>query len=171
VVRAVAELAQWGAPRCRPGAGRGLAFARYNNLKAYAAIIVDLEVNDAAEVCLRRIFIAADAGQIVDRDGLALQIEGAALQSASWTLYEQVTFDERGISSLDWETYPVLRFDNVPEVKTVLIDRPGLPYLGPSECAVGPTAAAIANAIHDATGLRLQRLPFNAAAIRQAALQ
>ena len=170
VLRAVAELAQWGASRRRPGAGRGLAFARYNNLKAYAAIVVDLEVNDAAEVCLRRIFIAADAGQIVDRDGLALQLEGAALQSASWTLYEQVTFDERGISSLDWETYPVLRFDNVPEVKTVLIDRPGLPYLGPSECAVGPTAAAVANAIHDATGLRLQRLPFNADAIRQAAL-
>jgi CO/xanthine dehydrogenase Mo-binding subunit len=65
----------------------------------------------------------------------------------------------------------VLRFDNVPEVKTVLIDRPGLPYLGPSECAVGPTAAAIANAIHDAAGLRLQRLPFNADAIRRAALQ
>lgn len=125
VLRAVAELAQWGAPRRRPGAGRGLAFARYNNLKAYAAIIVDLEVNDAADVCLRRICIAADAGQIVDRDGLALQLEGAALQTASWTLYEQVTFDERGISSLDWETYPVLRFDNVPEVKTVLIDRPG----------------------------------------------
>jgi CO/xanthine dehydrogenase Mo-binding subunit len=116
-------------------------------------------------------FIAADAGQIVDRDGLALQLEGAALQSASWTLYEEVTFDGRGITSLDWQTYPVLRFDNVPDVKTLIIDRPGSPYLGPSECAVGPTAAAIANAIHDATGLRLQRLPFTADTIRRAALK
>ena len=82
-----------------------------------------------------------------------------------------MTFDERGITSLDWQSYPMLRFDNVPDIATVLIDRPGLPYLGPSECAVGPTAAAIANAIHDATGLRLRRLPFTRDAIRQAALQ
>ena len=170
VLRAAAERTQWG--RERPsGHGRGLAFSRYNNLKAYAAVIVDLEVDDAANVRLHRIVIAADAGQIVDPDGLALQLEGAALQSASWTLYEQVTFDEGGVTSLDWESYPMLRFDNVPDVVTVLIDRPGMPYLGPSECAIGPTAAAIANAIHDATGLRLQRLPFTSAAIRQAALQ
>jgi CO/xanthine dehydrogenase Mo-binding subunit len=171
VLRAVAELAQWDLRERRSGEGRGIGFARYNNLKAYAAVVVDLEVTDAAEVRLRRMFIAADAGQIVDRDGLALQLEGAALQSASWTLYEEVTFDERGITSLDWQTYPVLRFDNVPDVKTLIIDRPGSPYLGPSECAVGPTAAAIANAIHDATGLRLQRLPFTADTIRRAALK
>ena len=156
-----------------PGAGhgRGLAFSRYNNQKAYATVIVDLEVDEAADVQLRRIVIAADAGQIVDHDGLALQLEGAALQSASFTLYEQVTFDEGGITSVDWDSYPILRFDNVPDIETVLIDRPGLPYLGPSECAVGPTAAAIANAIRDATGLRLQRLPFNCDAIRAAALK
>jgi CO/xanthine dehydrogenase Mo-binding subunit len=171
VLHAAAERAQWGRDSRPPGHGRGLAFARYNNLKAYAAVIVDLEVDDAANVLLKQIMIAADAGQIVDPDGLALQLEGAALQSASWTLYEQVTFDEKGITSLDWESYPMLRFDNVPEVVTVLINRPGLPYLGPSECAIGPTAAAIANAIHDATGLRLQRLPFTPAAIRLAALQ
>jgi CO/xanthine dehydrogenase Mo-binding subunit len=171
VLRAVAEQAQWGRGRGEAGRGRGLAFARYNNLKAYAAVVVDLEVDDAAKVQLRRIVIASDAGQIVDHDGLALQLEGAALQAASWTLYEQVTFDERGITSRDWETYPMLRFDNVPEVTTVLLDRPGLPYLGPSECAVGPTAAAIANAIRDATGLRMRRLPFTPDAIRQRALQ
>ena len=82
-----------------------------------------------------------------------------------------MTFDEGGITSRDWESYPMLRFDNVPEVETVLINRPGMPYLGPSECIIGPTAAAIANAIHDATGLRLPRLPFTAYAIRHAALQ
>ncbi|MGB6539014.1 MAG: molybdopterin cofactor-binding domain-containing protein [Xanthobacteraceae bacterium] len=171
VLNAAAERAQWGRANPRADTGRGLAFARYNNLKAYAAVIVDLRVDDAAKVHLDRIVIAADAGQIVDHDGLALQLEGAALQSASWTLYEQVTFDASGITSRDWDSYPMLRFDNVPDVVTALIDRPGMPYLGPSECAIGPTAAAIANAIHDATGLRLNRLPFTPDAIRQAALQ
>jgi CO/xanthine dehydrogenase Mo-binding subunit len=171
VLNAVAERAEWGRASAEPGHGRGLAFARYNNLKAYAAVVVDLEVDDAANVHLRRFVLAADAGQIVDSDGLALQLEGAALQSASWTLYEQVTFDEGGITSRDWESYPMLRFDNVPEVETVLIDRPGMPYLGPSECMIGPTAAAIANAIRDATGLRLRRLPFTPDAIREAALR
>ncbi len=171
VLKAVADRAEWGHASRQPGHGRGLAFSRYNNLKAYAAVIVDLDVDEAANVHLRHVTIAADAGQIVDPDGLALQLEGAVLQSASWTLYEQVTFDERGITSLDWETYPIMRFDNVPEITTVLINRPGQPYLGPSECAVGPTGAAIANAIRDATGFRLRRLPFTADAIRLAALQ
>ena len=84
-----------------------------------------------------------------------LQIEGGALQSVSWTLYEQVKYDADGVTTRDWETYPMLRFDRAPDVEVILIDRPGEPYLGPSECSVGPTAAAIANAIHDATGLRL----------------
>ncbi len=171
VLEAVGQRAHWGHMPLQPGCGRGLAFARYNNLKAYAAVVVDVEVDDAAKVHLRRIAIAADAGQIVDPEGLSLQLEGAALQSASWTLYEQVTFDESGITSRDWDSYPILRFDNVPEVETVLLDRPGQPSLGPSECAIGPTAGALANAIYDATGLRLQRLPFTPDAIRAAALR
>jgi CO/xanthine dehydrogenase Mo-binding subunit len=171
VLNAAAERAGWGRAAVASGQGRGLAFARYNNLKAYAAVVVDLEVDDAANVLLRRFVLAADAGQIVDPDGLALQLEGAALQSASWTLYEQVTFDEGGITSRDWDSYPMLRFDNVPEIETVLIDRPGMPYLGPSECMIGPIAAAIANAIRDATGLRLHCLPFTPDAIREAALR
>jgi CO/xanthine dehydrogenase Mo-binding subunit len=170
VLEAAAERADWGRATAAAGQGRGLAFARYNNLKAYAAVVADLTVDDAANLHLRKLVLAADAGQIIDSDGLALQLEGAALQSASWTLYEQVTFDEGGITSRDWETYPMLRFDNVPEVETVLIDRPGMPSLGPSECMIGPTAAAIANALHDATGLRLRRLPFTPDAIRAAAL-
>jgi CO/xanthine dehydrogenase Mo-binding subunit len=175
VLRAVAERANWPA---RPPAtsssamrGRGLAFARYNNHKAYAAVIVDLEVDAAANVLVDNVTIAADAGQIIDRDGVRLQVEGGVYQSISWTLYEAVKYDADGITTRDWETYPILRFGNAPEVETILIDRPGEPYLGPSECTVGPTAAAIAIAIHDATGLRLQRLPFNADAIRAAGLQ
>jgi len=166
VIETVADCAQWGQESQGGGHGRGLGFARYNNLKAYAAVVVDLEVDDALNVHLRRIVVAADAGQVVDTDGLTLQLEGAALQSASWTLYERVTYDSDGITSRDWQTYPILRFDNVPEVETVLIDRPELPSLGPSECAIGPTAAAIANALYIATGLRLSRLPFTPETIR-----
>ena len=168
VLDAVAGRVGWA--QRKPGTGHGLAFARYNNLKAYAAVVVDLTVDDAAVVHVGRVTIAVDAGQIVDHDGLALQLEGAILQSLSWTLHEQVTFAAGGVTSRDWEGYPILRFDNVPEIDTILIDRPGAPYLGPSECALAPTAAAVANAICDATGLRLRRLPFTPAAIRAVAL-
>jgi CO/xanthine dehydrogenase Mo-binding subunit len=153
-----------------PGCGRGIAFAQYKNAKAYAAVGIELEVSEAAEVRLRRAVIAADAGQVVDPGGLTAQLEGGLLQAASWALYEAVTFDQSGITSRDWESYPILRFDNVPEIETVLLDRPGAPFLGAGEATSGPTAAAIANAIKDATGLRLRRLPFTPDAIRAAAL-
>ena len=170
VLEAAAARADWRRRQKTPGRGHGLAFARYNNLKAYAAVVVELEVDDAANVHLLRAVIAADAGQVVDADGLSLQLEGGFLQSASWTLYEQVCFDESGITSRDWDGYPILRFDNVPAIEIVLMDRPDYPYLGPSEAAVSPSAAAIANGIFDATGLRLRRLPFTPGAIRAAAL-
>ncbi|MGE0255772.1 MAG: molybdopterin cofactor-binding domain-containing protein [Alphaproteobacteria bacterium] len=170
VLRTVAERARWGREATGEGQGRGLAFARYNGRKAYAAVVADVVVGDDATARVRRITVAADAGQVVDHDGLALQIEGAALQAASWTLHEQVTWDRDGITSRDWDSYPILRFDTAPDVDVHIIDRPDAPYLGPSECALGPTAAAIANAIRAATGLRLVRLPFTAEAIRAAAL-
>lgn len=171
VLHAAAERAQWGRRTMQPGEGRGLAFCRYINQKAFAAVIVDLDVDDAAQVHVRRITLAADAGQIVDHDGLRLQLEGGALQSLSFTLYEQVTYDGGGITSRDWNSYPILRFDEAPDVEVILLDRPGEPYLGPSECAVPPTGAAIANGIFAATGLRLRRTPFTPDALRAAALQ
>jgi CO/xanthine dehydrogenase Mo-binding subunit len=170
VLEAAAERAGWRRRRKVPGRGQGLGFARYNNLKTYAAVIVELEVDDAAAVHLRRAVIAADAGQVVDAAGLSLQLEGGLLQAASWMLYEEVTWDERGITSRDWDSYPILRFGNVPEVETVLVDRPELPSLGAGEASVAPSGAAIANAIFDATGLRLRQLPFTPDAIRAAAL-
>jgi len=152
------------------GHGRGIAFAQYKNAKAYAAVGIELAVTDAAEVHLHRAVIAADAGQVVDPAGLTAQLEGGLLQAASWTLYEAVTFDSGGITSRDWDSYPILGFDNVPEIETVLLDRPDAPFLGAGEATSGPTAAAIANAIKHATGLRLRRLPFTPDAIRAAAL-
>jgi CO/xanthine dehydrogenase Mo-binding subunit len=97
-------------------------------------------------------------------------LEGGVLQAASWTLYEEVIYDAGGVTSRDWDTYPILRFDNVPEMESVVMDRPGDPFLGAGEGTSAPTVAAIANAIYNATGLRLRRLPFTADAIKQAAL-
>jgi CO/xanthine dehydrogenase Mo-binding subunit len=171
VLEAAAKHIGWRRGSRPAGHGTGIAFARYKNEKAYAAVAVGLEVGDDARVILRRVVIAADAGQIVDPGGLATQLEGGFLQAASWTLHEEVTWDESGITSRDWESYPILRFDNVPEIETVLIDRPGAPWLGVGEATGGPTAAAISNAIFDAVGLRLRRLPFRPDAIRAAALR
>jgi CO/xanthine dehydrogenase Mo-binding subunit len=171
VITAAADHARWRQKPRHTGFGQGLAFARYNNLKAYAAVVVELEVDDLAQVKLVSAVIAVDAGQIVDPDGARLQLEGGFLQSASWTLYEEVKFNEQGITSRDWDSYPILRFDNIPEIDIVLIDRPDEPWVGLSEASVGPTAGAIANAIFDATGLRLRHLPFSPDQIRSNALQ
>jgi nicotinate dehydrogenase subunit B len=92
------------------------------------------------------------------------------VQAASWTLKECVTFDAARVTSTDWESYPILRFSEVPAIETVLIDRPGEPYLGAGEATQGPTAAAIANAVCAAVGLRLRDLPFTPARVREAAL-
>ena len=130
---------------------------------------MDLEVNDKAEVKLKRVVIVGDAGQVVDKDGLTAQFEGGFLQAASWTLYEAVTYDQNGITSRDWESYPILRFDNIPEIETILIDRADEPFLGAGEAIAGPTAGANANANNRAIGIRLRRLPFTPDTIRMAA--
>jgi CO/xanthine dehydrogenase Mo-binding subunit len=171
VLQTAANTFGWGKTGPAPGHGHGLAFAQYKNIQTYAAVAVDLEVTDDAEVKLHRVAIAADSGQVVDPEGLTAQMEGGFLQAASWTLYEQVTFDRDGITSRDWDTYPILRFDNVPEIETVLMDRTGEPYRGAGEATAGPAAGAIANAIYNATGLRLRRMPFTPDAIRAAALE
>jgi CO/xanthine dehydrogenase Mo-binding subunit len=171
VLAAAAERIGWrSAPRPgRSGRGHGVALARYKNQKAWCAVAVELTVDGSAAVRLERAAIAADAGQIVDPDGLANQLEGGFVQAASWTLREAVTFDRMRVTSTDWQSYPILGFGEVPEVETVLIDRPGEPWLGAGEASQGPTAAAIANAIFDATGLRVRDLPLTAERLREAA--
>ena len=171
VLDAAAERFGWTA---RPagggeGAGRGIAVARYKNMKSYCAVAVEVEVGDDAKVVLRRAAIAVDAGEIVDPDGLAAQLEGGFVQAASWTLLEAVTWDRDGITSRDWDTYPILRFDEIPEIETVLVDRPGEPFLGAGEASCGPAGAAIANAVFDAIGVRARRLPLTPRALREAA--
>ena len=170
VVRTAAERFAWSAWRPQVGRGRGFAFARYKNLGAYAAIAIEVEVRrDTGAVRIVRALAAVDSGEAVNPDGIGNQIEGGIVQSASWSLAEQVSFDDTRITSLDWGGYPILRFPQVPErIEVVVIDRPGQPFLGTGEAAQGPTAAALANAIADATGRRLRDLPFTPARIRAA---
>jgi CO/xanthine dehydrogenase Mo-binding subunit len=170
VLEAMGERLGWRRRDLPAGWGQGIAFARYKNAKAYAAVGIELEVTEAAEVRLHRAVIAADAGQVIDPGGLTAQLEGGLMQSASMSLYEEVRFDATGITSRDWDSYPILRFDNVPEVDTILMERPSEPCLGAGEATAGPTPGAIANAICAATGLRLRRLPFTPDTIRMAAL-
>jgi len=171
VLRTAAQKAGWvPGPAVRgDGTGRGIAFAQYKNEKCYVALAVDLDVNrTTGAIQLRRVVIAGDAGQVINPDGLANQLEGGFLQSAGWTLKEEVKFNGTRITSVDWRTYPILGFDEVPEIETVLINRPGKKALGSGEAAQGPAPAAIANAIYHATGVRLRATPFRPERVKAA---
>ena len=110
-----------------------------------------------------------DSGQAVNPDGIRNQIGGGVVQSLSWTLFEAVTYDRTRITSRDWSTYPILRFSSAPErVDVHVMDRPGQPFLGTGEAAQGPTAAALANAVAQATGARIRELPFTPDRVRAA---
>ena len=134
------------------------------------AVGVELAISDAAEVELKRAWIACDAGEVDDPEGLIAQMEGGFIQTASWAIYEEVTWNSGGVTSRDWDSYPILRFDNVPSVKTILMERPGAPFLGAGEAVSGPGGAAIANAIYDAIGVRVRKMPFSPDNIRAAVI-
>ncbi len=159
VIEAAAKAARW-----QPGAasdgvhGRGIAFARYKNSSAYCAIVAEVEV--AEKIRLRRAVAAVDAGGVINPDGLANQVEGGIVQAASWTLKEAVRWDRSRVLARSWEDYPILKFDEAPQIELVVPDQPGAPGLGAGECAAGPTAAAIANALAHALGVRARDLPL-----------
>lgn len=157
-------------PKLAAGGGYGFAFARYKNLEAYCAMAVEIAVErETGRVQIRRFVAAVDTGEIVNPDGIRNQVEGGILQASSWTLFERVTFDRTRVTSVDWSAYPIMRFGSVPESVVVhIIERPGAPFLGVAEAAQGPAGAALANAVRDATGLRLRDLPFTAERIKAA---
>jgi len=171
VVEHVARSSGWRAGlEAGTGQGRGIGFARYKNLAAYAAVVVEVEVDDS--VRLLRVWCTADAGLVVNPDGAINQLEGGIIQAASWALKEGVRLDTDGISSRDWESYPVLRFSEVPEVTVELIsptaDRPSL---GVGEASGGPTVAAIGNAVAHALGARIRDLPLTRERVMAALLK
>ena len=141
------------------GKGLGLAWARYKNKAAYACVAVELEVDK--DIRLNRVWCCADAGLVINPDGAKNQIEGGIIHAASMTLKEQVTLDGAGITSLDWASYPIMTFTDVPEISSEIVDAPDLPTLGMGECTFGPTAAAIGNAVHHALGIRVRDMPLS----------
>jgi CO/xanthine dehydrogenase Mo-binding subunit len=138
--------------------GLGLAFARYKNTGAYCAVVAEVVV--AERVHLKHLWVVADIGHVVDADGAINQLEGGAIQSASWTLLEAAKFDRQRLLSVDWEQYPILRFDEVPEVSVSLIDTGEHASLGAGEASLGPCAAAIGNAVFHALGVRVRDMPM-----------
>ncbi|MFL5088428.1 MAG: molybdopterin cofactor-binding domain-containing protein [Xanthobacteraceae bacterium] len=171
VIETAAERFGWRkGERLPQGRGRGFAFARYKNLGAYAAIAVEVEVDrESGRVRVKRAVAATDSGEAVNPDGIRNQIEGGIIQSASWTLYEAVSFDTTRVTSQDWSSYPIMRFTGVPDsIDVHVIDRPGQPFLGTGEAAQGPAAAAIANGVADAIGARLRDLPLTPERVKRA---
>jgi nicotinate dehydrogenase subunit B len=170
VVELAAEQFGWSSDELPAGRGRGFAFARYKNQAAYLALALEAEVDrETGRVRVTRVVSAIDSGEAVNPDGIRNQTEGGILQSISWTLYEAVTFDETRITSVDWASYPILRFRSVPDsVEVHVIDRPREPFLGTGEAAQGPASAAVGNAIRSATGKRLYDLPLTRERVKQA---
>jgi CO/xanthine dehydrogenase Mo-binding subunit len=170
VIETVAKAANWKPREKGDGVrGRGIGYAKYKTLATYNAVIVEVEIDRASgKVKVPRAWAAVDSGLIINPSGLTNQIEGGIVQSTSWTLYEQVRFDKNGILSQDWRSYPILSIADSPKVETVLLNQPEQRSLGAGEASQGPTVAAIANAIANATGKRLRELPFTPERVKAA---
>ena len=152
VIEEAVRRSNWTSFDKTEGRGHGLAYARYKNIGAYCAIVAEVEAG--AELRVTRLVAAVDVGLPVNPDGVANQIEGGCVQATSWALKE-----EWKPGAVSWEDYPILRFSDAPPVEVSLIKNQN-PSLGAGECTMGPTVAAIANALHDALGVRVRRLPF-----------
>jgi nicotinate dehydrogenase subunit B len=141
--------------------GIGIAFSRYKNSASYCAIAAQVHVLPTTkEIQIQKMWSAIDSGEVINLDGVINQTEGGMIQSASWTLMEQVKFDAQHVSSRDWVSYPIMRFSQVPEVEVAVLNQPNEKAMGAGEAAQGPAAAAIANAVYKACGKRLRHLPL-----------
>ena len=160
VLERAAVAAGWGSQLTGPARGRGIAYARYKGSGAWCAVVAQVHMD--REVRVERLTIAADVGLAINPDGVANQLEGGAIQATSWALKEAVRFDNTRVLSDSWENYPILGFDEVPQVEVLIAPMPDQPSLGAGEASMGPTAAAIANAVHAAIGVRVRSLPITA---------
>lgn len=163
VINVLAKKLDWTNQKRSRGMGMGFAFAQYKNEAAYFAVAAEVAVDRSAKKFrVIKLTGCIDAGQTINSDGIKNQTSGGMIQSASWTLLEQVKYNAEGIQSIDWDTYPILRFVDIPDTEVIIVDRPQQEPLGAGEAAQGPTAAAIANAIYSATGSRVRELPLTA---------
>ena len=169
VIRAVARRASW-KPAQRDGFGYGLGFARYKNTGAYCAVIAEVDIDrSTGKIWARKFTVAHDCGQIINPDGLVKCVEGNIVQGVSRALWEEVTFDRKAVTSVDWVTYPILDITETPgQVDEVLINHPEIASSGAGEPSIRPVAAAIGNAIFDATGVRIRRVPFSPERVKAA---
>jgi len=172
---ALAELANWKPQASRPAAsgdvarGRGLAYVKYELVRTYVGAVADVEVDlKTGKVTVTKFYVAHDCGQIINPDGLRNQIEGNVVQTVSRTLIEEVTFDRSRVTSVDWASYPILKFPDVPDVAIKLIDRPTEKPWGAGEPTAAVVPAAIANAIYNATGARVRSVPFTPTKVQTA---
>jgi CO/xanthine dehydrogenase Mo-binding subunit len=166
VLIAAAQLAGWDARARLDGTGLGAGVARYKGVAGYCAAVAEVAADTS--VTLRSLWLAVDVGRVINPDGVRNQVEGGAVQSASWTLREQVRFDRTRVTSDNWDSYPILRFTDAPDVTVHIIDAPDEPETGAGEVAQGPVAGAIANAVADAVGVRVRDLPLSRAQIERA---
>jgi len=171
VVKRTAALIGW-QPRPSPGpggVGRGFAYIHYKNNETYVAMAMEAEVDRrSGAIRVRRVACAHDCGLVINPDALKQQIEGSILQTLSRALHEEVMFDRARVTSVDWRSYPILTFPEVPEIMIDLVVRPQDPPLGGGEASSTPVAAALANAVYDAAGIRLRVVPFTRARVRAA---
>jgi len=158
VLEQAAQMAGWPARPDGQDVGLGVGYARYKGTSGYCAAVAEVEAG--AEVRLRRLWLAVDVGRVINPDGVINQAEGGAVQSASWVLRERVRFDRAKITSVGWDSYPILRFGEVPDVTVRVVAAPGEPETGAGEVAQGPVAGAIGNAVASAVGVRVRDLPL-----------
>jgi CO/xanthine dehydrogenase Mo-binding subunit len=174
VLNAAAEAASWSPrvaasslPRAAVVSGRGIGLGTHH--VSYGAAVADIEVDTrTGAIVAKRICAALDAGQVVNPALVENQMTGQVIQATSRTLKEEVQFDRTGVTSLDWVSYPVLRFAEHPDVVPVVVQRLDEPSTGAGEEVMGATAAAIANAFFDATGVRLRRYPLTPERVKAA---
>jgi nicotinate dehydrogenase subunit B len=168
VLDRVAQLAKWES-RASPGpgtsddvvTGRGVSYCKYELVRTYIAVVAEVEVTKSAgTIRVTKFYVAHDCGQIINPDGLKNQLEGNVIQTVSRTLIEEVKFSRSAVTSLDWESYPILTFPEVPEIVLDLIDRPSEKPWGAGEPSAAVIPSAISNAVFDAAGIRLRSVPY-----------
>ena len=168
VIKRTAALMKWQA-RPSPGVdtsaaiarGRGISFVHYKQSETYVAMGMEVAVERASgKIKVERVVCAHDCGQIINPDGVRAQVEGSILQTLSRVLLEEVKFDRSRVLSIDWASYPILRFSDMPKLDIELVDRPNEPPLGAGEAACAAVGAALGNAVYDASGVRLRTVPF-----------
>jgi nicotinate dehydrogenase subunit B len=178
VIDAVAARARW-SPRPSPrkhagdvGRGRGISYVKYENVRTYVAAVAEVEANrKTGEIRCTRVFVAHDCGQVINPDGVRAQIEGSVIQTVSRTLKEELKWDRSRVTSVDWASYPILTFPEVPEVVIDLIDRPKEPPWGAGEPAAAVVPSAVSNAVFDAIGVRLRTVPYTPDRVKTAVAQ